>query len=226
MAQIRPLQGWEEDFLRLAYPTESGGLLASVLGRTRSAIGYYARKLGLTKPEKITAGIRFGQLTVVNRSQEKRHRSTVWECKCDCGSVVFIKANTLLSGYTKSCGCLRTRRLRTGTLSLCGTLLGNTRRGAEVRGIPWLVTDEELEQLFITQSGKCALSGEPIEATNKECLTASLDRKNSRLPYRADNVQWVHKDVNKMKQAFEQDCFLRWCSRIASYHKEQLCHHL
>ena len=31
----------------------------------------------------------------------------MWKCVCDCGSVVNVRAATLLNGDTKSCGCIK-----------------------------------------------------------------------------------------------------------------------
>ncbi len=30
-----------------------------------------------------------------------------WMCRCDCGSEIFVLSYSLISGNTKSCGCLR-----------------------------------------------------------------------------------------------------------------------
>jgi hypothetical protein len=34
-------------------------------------------------------------------------RSIIWKCKCKCGSIVFVRSGHLISGNTKSCGCLQ-----------------------------------------------------------------------------------------------------------------------
>lgn len=31
----------------------------------------------------------------------------MWKCKCDCGNLVEVASNSLISGGTKSCGCLK-----------------------------------------------------------------------------------------------------------------------
>lgn len=53
------------------------------------------------------AGLRFGRLVAVQPTAERRHRSVVWECRCDCGNVIFAEAQVLVAGGKQSCGCLR-----------------------------------------------------------------------------------------------------------------------
>lgn len=48
----------------------------------------------------------FGRLTVVARNGT-RYRSSQWLCKCDCGAEATIARGSLVSGATRSCGCLR-----------------------------------------------------------------------------------------------------------------------
>lgn len=52
-------------------------------------------------------GQRFGRLTVLGRAPGllKHHRS--WECRCDCGQIITHRLNRLLTGHSKSCGCLK-----------------------------------------------------------------------------------------------------------------------
>ena len=56
---------------------------------------------------KDLTGQRFGWLTAVRPTEERRNGSVVWECKCDCGNTVFTSSDCLRFGKTKSCGCLR-----------------------------------------------------------------------------------------------------------------------
>lgn len=50
-------------------------------------------------------GQKFGKLTVINRDNSKKR--VYWNCKCDCGKMISVRQDSLLSGVTKSCGCLR-----------------------------------------------------------------------------------------------------------------------
>ena len=55
-------------------------------------------------------GRRFGRLTVIKRMDNYRAESgyqyAMWLCQCDCGNTKVIKAKSLLSGVSNSCGCL------------------------------------------------------------------------------------------------------------------------
>ena len=72
--------------------------------------------------------------------------------------------------------------------------------------------------LFIKQNKKCALSGLDIEFSRKlkdGTTTASLDRIDSSKGYIQNNVQWVHKDINRIKQNLDQEKFIELCKMVA-----------
>lgn len=50
-------------------------------------------------------GQRFGMLTVICRNGTSSDKQALWECKCDCGKVHFVRGRDLRSGHTKTCGC-------------------------------------------------------------------------------------------------------------------------
>ena len=56
-------------------------------------------------------GQKFGKLTPIKRVEihidASGHQATVWECQCDCGNITNVFYSDLLTGSTKSCGCMR-----------------------------------------------------------------------------------------------------------------------
>lgn len=52
-------------------------------------------------------GERFGLLVVVNREASDKHYNSRWRCRCDCGNETVVFRNSLVTGGTKSCGCVR-----------------------------------------------------------------------------------------------------------------------
>lgn len=56
---------------------------------------------------KDLAGQKFGRLTVIEATKERKQGVIVWKCKCDCGNTIIVSIQKLNKGDTKSCGCLR-----------------------------------------------------------------------------------------------------------------------
>lgn len=56
---------------------------------------------------KDLTGIKFGKLTVIKITPERKNRQVVWECLCDCGNTVYVVGQALRTGHTTSCGCSR-----------------------------------------------------------------------------------------------------------------------
>ena len=55
-------------------------------------------------------GRQFGRLAVVSRAPTNGRRDAYWNCICDCGTRVEVKAGSLTYGSSQSCGCLRLER--------------------------------------------------------------------------------------------------------------------
>jgi len=52
-------------------------------------------------------GQRFGKLLVIRFARTLPKWIKLWECQCDCGNTLIVRANNLVNGTTKSCGCLK-----------------------------------------------------------------------------------------------------------------------
>lgn len=89
-------------------------------------------------------------------------------------------------------------------------------KGGTSRGYLWTITIEDVWSLYEQQEGLCALSGVPIKWADRGLTaTVSIDRIDSSEGYILENVQLVHKDVNFMKQQFDQEYFINMCKAIA-----------
>ena len=51
-------------------------------------------------------GQRFGMLTVLGDSGERRAGSVLWRCRCDCGGEILLIRRELTGGYAANCGCV------------------------------------------------------------------------------------------------------------------------
>lgn len=55
----------------------------------------------------IEIGDSFGRLIVVTRLPRLPYEDLFWRCSCSCGKMTIVVDQSLKSGGTKSCGCLR-----------------------------------------------------------------------------------------------------------------------
>ena len=61
------------------------------------------------KPKDL-AGRSFGRLTCIAQTGSSKQGNATWLCRCQCGKESTVLAGNLLSGHTKSCGCLQRER--------------------------------------------------------------------------------------------------------------------
>jgi len=62
--------------------------------------------------EKDITGMRFGRLVAIESLGVGPCWRTMWRCRCDCGREVSVYKNNLMTGHTRSCGCLRSETMR------------------------------------------------------------------------------------------------------------------
>lgn len=58
-------------------------------------------------------GRKFGRLLVLDFAFDEERKRNFWACRCDCGNLYKINfSHILLSGHTRSCGCIKSEGLR------------------------------------------------------------------------------------------------------------------
>ena len=137
--------------------------------------------------------------------------------RCDCGTIKIID-----NGYfreLKSCGCIikikgEGHPSYKGYKDISGTLFTQIKYNAEKRNFEFTISIKKLQKILDKQNGRCALSGMDIRNSNK-----SLDRIDSSKGYHEKNIQWIHKDINRMKSDFDEKYFIDLCKLIAIKNK-------
>lgn len=169
------------------------------------------------KRKKDLLGQWFGKSEVIRyigsmvRGKTSPRPSNVWELKCGCGNIFQTHAEYLMAGSTVSCGCHKSNFYNTHYRKSFCQYYSNIKKDATRRKLTFLVSKEDLELLLKKQENKCKLSGLHI---SMEDGSASLDRICNERDYTLDNVQWVHRKVNYMKNTLNQAEFISLCSFI------------
>lgn len=161
----------------------------------------------------------FGKWTVIERGPNSKGRSARWWCLCECGAKTLVLSYQLRNSRAGGCKQCATWK---GCGELSRSYWNEVRNNARQRGIEFDLTIEDAWQLFLDQNRLCAISQTPLilrpTYKRKTEQTASLDRIDSSLGYYPDNVQWVHKEINRMKGSLSDTDFLSWCEAVVNNH--------
>ena len=174
--------------------------------------------------EKIEIGNVYGQLTVLNfDSKDVRYRKK-YLCQCKCGNTKVILGAALVSGNTKSCGCLskeskqKTRKPNNGS-EITAIILGY-KHHAKKRGFKWNLKREEVEYLIKQNCHYCGIEPSNLKKTKNsiEGLKYNgIDRVDSLKDYTKDNCVTCCRTCNLAKRDMKIEDFRSWVLQLVSH---------
>lgn len=151
---------------------------------------------------KDLTGQRFGKLIVQKRSNKKCNtNNVVWICLCDCGITTDpIPGNHLMTGHTKSCGCLKEKhgQSHAGHRTFAYRMWEGSKYRSKRDGIPW---DLQLSDIVIPEY--CPVFGvklntEPGQSINN---APSIDKLIPALGYVKNNIRIISYRANSIKKS-------------------------
>lgn len=186
-------------------------------------------------------GTNYGCYYIECRLFDTGKYGVIWKGICTyCGREHHLASGNMRRNTGKVCKCLSVKMNRspcwTGYGEISGSFYAQIRRGAggaysrsgrrniTRKGrehVKFSLTVKELWELAEKQDIRCALTGEKLVFHPYEQRTASLDRIDNTGDYTLDNVQWVHKDVNRMKNVFTQERFVEVCKSVAKFYTDK-----
>lgn len=133
-----------------------------------------------------------------------------------------FKKRNIISNFNRQFG--KRSHFWTGYEGISGRYWTGIKASAKKRNLEFNLTIKEAWNQFIIQNQKCALSGiklileaDKLSHTQRKTINASLDRIDSSKGYVKDNIQWVTKEIQIMKNRFYQEYFIEICKQIARY---------
>lgn len=165
---------------------------------------------------------KFNRLTILKFSHSDKRWRKWYVVKCDCGNEKTVMGSAMISGNTKSCGCLaketkKAKRITKHHSEITAIMLGY-KRHAERRGYEWLLDREFVERLIKNDCFYCGSKPMNIKKT-KNSIGAGLhysgiDRIDSTKNYTKDNVVPCCRICNYAKSNMNIEEFKEWAIRV------------
>lgn len=183
----------------------------------------------------ISLGDRFGRLTVV-----ALEGTSNWQCICDCGNKRVVAHRSLVTGNTRSCGCLHREQVSNlnkthgesksreysiwhGMMLRCYYPSQPHYKHYGERGIVVCKRWHKFEN-FLKDMGRCPQGYE-------------LDRRENSKGYSLKNYRWITKEVNRRNVRLRKDNKIgvpgitwlangKWKVRIGGRRQSNNCRHL
>lgn len=190
-------------------------------------------------------GKKYGEYEVIDDKYyyHKASRMYHFHVRCSCGKENYLSTYQLEKGISKICrSCSKkieieesyklgrgvTKRWKYRTYKeLSAVMFFHIRQKCKERDLYWdnTITPEYLYNIYEKQNMKCNLSGLNIKLSTKRkgakpdfsIITASLDRIDSSNGYIKGNLQWVHKEINIMKNNHKQEHFIQLCKLVSNH---------
>ena len=175
-------------------------------------------------------GERIGRVTVYAKAPGRASygKYQQWHCRCDCGNeMIWPTYRFTRAGHTPwitlqciSCQPIGRPRVPDQGAHL-NHLFANRRRAALQRGHTWELTKNEARDLF---KGACHYCGAaPSNRVTHNNLSGvymanGIDRMNSAIGYRADNVVSCCWTCNRAKGDAPYVQFMAWIDALVKYH--------
>lgn len=157
-------------------------------------------KAKLTFADRRLRGERFGSVSVMH-PVSRLNGSILWACLCNICQSWFIEDVSRLDEYRNmeshiSCGC--SESVEALPCKITEQHWKGVQRFAKGKRVKFIIDKPYAWGLFMVQGGRCAMSELPLTLDPSE-RNASLGRIVMQYGFIPGNVQWVHRDVSKMK---------------------------
>ena len=185
---------------------------------------------------KDLTGKKFGLLTALYISEERGNRKQIkWVCKCDCGNIHVVTGESLRSGKSKSCGCLKHKesynKIQDREMALWKQLYNSTIKKRNKK-MGFGETDISLDKFINLSKSNCFYCGQipqnKLKDVNKiyrDRLVSDtiikfngIDRIDSNIGYTLFNVVPCCEKCNRAKNIMSQDEFKEWIKKIYEHY--------
>lgn len=164
----------------------------------------------------------------VNKISDKNNRGEImWNCSCECGNSIDVKANNLTKGFVKSCGCktyeisslARTKPIR---LVAVKSILYGYKNNAKNRKLDFNLSKKQFTELIFQNCFYCGSGLSNVftikhSLGDRKLIYNGIDRVNSDKGYIKNNCVTCCKICNTAKSDMSTADFFNWIKSVYNH---------
>jgi hypothetical protein len=173
------------------------------------------------KPRGDLVGKQFGKLKVLEFSHSIKYKSgthSLWKCQCDCGAVVTVRRNHLITGGIRGCGvCLHKKDKGIASFN---RVYKHYLQGAVNRGLEFSLDKEYFRHITSEDCYYCGNHPSTVQKTercNGEYIYNGIDRIDNSKGYTIDNCVPCCNQCNMAKRSYPVDKFKEWIVQVYNH---------
>lgn len=165
-------------------------------------------------------GLKFNNLTIIEKTNTHLRAALNYLCECDCGSTTLATMDQLRTNLVRSCekckeAFKKERRKETGLKQIYKKYKYQAKR----RKIDFLLSKEEFRNLV---NGNCfycsSMHSNEYKIGNELYFKYNgIDRKNNKIAYIKSNCVSCCKYCNRAKMTENKDDFIKWLDNVALF---------
>lgn len=168
-------------------------------------------------------GQKFNMWTVISRAKnrilpESNQVKTYWLCKCDCGIIREIYANSLISGKSKSCHCIKRRPYgEASKRNIFSCYVSKAKR----KKLEFTITEDQFGEITKQNCYYCNSKPSNVHYNKKmhgEYIYNGIDRIDNKEGYIIKNCVSCCKNCNLAKRELTQTDFFDMIKKIYERH--------
>lgn len=167
-------------------------------------------------------------LEVQKRLDSQNKEIDYFLCRCVCGKEKFIRAFSVASERTKSCGCLNKEILPISGKKhalpnnggILNVLFAEYRNGANIRGYEFSLSNDQFSNLIKQGCFYCGrLPYKIVKRRNASIVVNGIDRVDNTKGYSVENCVPCCSVCNKAKMQMETSEFYKWIEMVYNHMK-------
>ena len=163
-----------------------------------------------------------------NRKLKQNNQKKCTRCNQIYDIDFFPKRSlTLTRGYCKNCDKVRRRKMTDRVCEdlqwYCRRIVVQLKNRAKRQNIPFLLTANDLYQVYLDQQGSCYYTGTKLDFTLKGLPGSphrnfpSVDKLTPSKGYVQGNICWCLYTINRMKNDLSENEFISVCKTVLTH---------